>query len=57
MLVLGRREGESIVIGDDVEVFVVSAEKGQVRLGIVAPKDVAVHRREVWEKIKAELRE
>ena len=52
MLVLSRNVGERIVIGDDVEVEVLSVTGGKVSLGIVAPKNVTVHRKEVWEKVK-----
>jgi len=52
MLVLSRKENESIVIGDDVFVVVVQIRRDKVRLGIEAPKEVTVHRREVYEAIK-----
>lgn len=51
MLVLTRREGESIMIGEDVEIEVVEIRRGKVRLGVRAPIKVAVHRREVFEKV------
>ncbi len=56
MLILTRRVGESVMIGNDVTVTVtVLAVKGnQVRIGINAPKDVAVHREEIFERIKRE---
>ena len=54
LLVLARREGESVVIGDDVQVFVVSIDGDKVRLGFRGPKSVSIHRREIWEKIQAE---
>lgn len=53
MLLLSRRLNESLLIGDDVEVRVVVLDKGQVTLGISAPTRVPVHRREVWEAIRA----
>jgi carbon storage regulator len=54
MLILTRRLNETINIGDDYTVTVLGVKGGQVRLGIVAPKDVAVHREEVYERIKRE---
>ncbi|MEJ5187509.1 MAG: carbon storage regulator CsrA [Candidatus Geothermincolales bacterium] len=52
MLVLTRRLLESVVIGDDIEVFILEIRGDRVRLGIKAPKDVPVHRREVYEEIR-----
>lgn len=54
MLILSRRVGESLKIGDKVTITVLGLKGNQVRLGIAAPKDVAVHREEVFERIKAE---
>jgi len=54
MLVLTRREDESIMIGDDIEVKVLNIKENQVKLGIVAPRVVAVHRREVYLAIQEE---
>ena len=54
MLVLTRKENESIVIGDAIEVKVLDVKEHQVKLGISAPKDVAVHRKEVYLAIQAE---
>ena len=54
MLVLTRKEDESIMIGDDIEVKVLDLKESQVKLGIVAPKSVAVHRREVYLAIQEE---
>ena len=54
MLVLTRREDESIMIGDDIEVKLLDIKDKQVKLGVVAPRDVSVHRREVYLAIKAE---
>ena len=54
MLILTRRVGESVVIGNEVTVTVLGVKGNQVRLGINAPKDVAVHREEIFERIKAE---
>jgi carbon storage regulator len=52
MLVLTRKLNESIIIGDTVAVTVLGIENEQVKLGITAPKDIAVHRQEVYEQIK-----
>jgi carbon storage regulator len=54
MLVLTRKENESIMIGDDIEVKVLDLKESQVKIGIVAPRSVAVHRREVYLAIQAE---
>ena len=54
MLILTRRLGESVNIGDDVTVTVLGVKGGQVRLGFTAPPDVAVHRQEIYERIQAE---
>jgi len=52
MLVLTRKTNESIIIGDEIAVTVLGVEGDQVKLGITAPKEIAVHRREVYEQIK-----
>lgn len=54
MLILSRRTGECVKIGDEVTVTVLGVKGGQVRLGFTAPANVAVHREEVYERIKAE---
>jgi carbon storage regulator len=54
MLVLARRKDQSIMIGDNIEVVVVDISSDQVKLGIMAPRNVSVHRREVYEAIKSE---
>ena len=54
MLILTRRMGETLMIGAEVTVTVLGIKGNQVRLGIEAPKDVAVHREEVYDRVKAE---
>lgn len=53
MLILTRRPGEAIRIGDDVEIYVVAVNGNQIRLGIKAPKSVPVHREEIYARIVA----
>ena len=57
MLVLSRQRDESIIIGDNVIVTIVDVRGDRVRLGIEAPREVSVHRREVYEAIQRENRE
>ena len=57
MLVLSRQKDESIIIGDDVEVVIVDVRGDKVRLGITAPKNISVHRREVYEAIQREKKD
>jgi carbon storage regulator len=54
MLILTRRVGEAVMIGDNVTMTVLGIRGNQVRLGIDAPKSVAVHRKEIYERIKRE---
>ncbi len=54
MLILTRRVGETLMIGDDVSVTVLGVKGNQVRVGIEAPKDVSVHRQEIYERIRDE---
>jgi carbon storage regulator len=54
MLILTRRVGETVMIGNDVTVTVLGVKGNQVRIGINAPKNVAVHREEIYERIKRE---
>jgi len=56
MLVLTRKLGQSIVIGDEIEVVVLEVRGEQVRIGIKAPKTVQVHRKEIYEQIQEENR-
>ena len=53
MLVLTRRDGEGVMVGDDVKVIVLGRHGAEVKLGIQAPPSVAVHRKEVWDRIQA----
>jgi carbon storage regulator len=57
MLILTRRVGETVTVGDTVTITVLSVKGNQVRVGINAPKTVAVHREEIYERIKREQQE
>jgi carbon storage regulator len=54
MLILTRRAGETVMIGNDVTITVLGVKGNQVRIGINAPRDVAVHREEIYERIQSE---
>ena len=54
MLILTRRTGESVMIGDEVTVTILDIKGNQARIGITAPKDIAVHREEIYKKIQDE---
>ncbi len=54
MLILIRKLGESIIIGDDIKVQILSSGNNYVRLGITAPRDIPVHREEIYQKIQQE---
>ena len=54
MLILTRRVGESVMIGDEVTVTVLGVKGNQVRIGVTAPKSGSVHRQEIYERIRAE---
>ncbi len=54
MLILTRRVGETLIIGEDVTVTVLGIKGNQVRIGVKAPKDVSVHREEIFERIRVE---
>ena len=54
MLILARRAGETVIIGDEVTITVLSVKGNQVRVGIEAPRSVAVHRKEIYKRIQRE---
>lgn len=54
MLILTRRVGETLMVGDEVTVTVLGVKGNQVRIGVNAPKDVAVHREEIYQRIQRE---
>jgi carbon storage regulator len=54
MLILTRRVGETVMIGDNVTVAIIGVKGNQIRIGINAPKDVPVHRKEIYERIRRE---
>ena len=55
MLVLSRRSSESLKVGDDVTITILSIRGDTVRIGVAAPTSIPVHRKEVYERIKAEI--
>ncbi|MDB2448869.1 carbon storage regulator CsrA [bacterium] len=55
MLILTRRVGETLMVGDEVTVTVLGVKGNQVRIGVNAPKDVAVHREEIYQRIQREM--
>lgn len=54
MLILTRRVGETLIVGDDVTITVLGVKGNQVRIGVNAPKDVSVHREEIYQRIQRE---
>jgi carbon storage regulator len=57
MLILTRRVGEALMVGNDTKIVVLGVKGGQIRLGINAPKDVKVHREEIYDKINEDSSE
>lgn len=57
MLILTRKIGEVLLVGDNVEISVLNIRGNQVKLGVNAPKEIAVHRQEIYERIKASSEE
>lgn len=57
MLILTRKKGEAIVIDDNIEITIIELSDGKVKIGIDAPKEIDIHRREVYESIKAQNKE
>ena len=54
MLILTRRVGETLMVGDDISITVLGVKGNQVRIGVNAPKHIAVHREEIYERVKQE---
>ena len=57
MLVITRKKGESLMIGDDIEIVISKIEDGSVKIGIKAPKDIQILRKELYEEVEQENRE
>ncbi|MGC7559876.1 carbon storage regulator CsrA [Pasteurella sp. PK-2025] len=57
MLILTRKVGESLLIGDDISITILNIRGNQVKIGIKAPKDVSVHREEIYQRIKQAMDE
>jgi len=54
MLALTRKRGESIIINDNIEIVVIGIQNDQVKLGVVAPKEISIHRKEIYDRIQEE---
>ena len=57
MLILNRRVGENIVIGDDITVTVLGVSRNQIKIGVKAPKNISVHREEIYTRIQSEKKQ
>ena len=57
MLVLARKRNQSIVINDDIEIHIVDISNDQVKIGVKAPKEISVHRKEIYDNLKTEMKE
>ena len=57
MLIITRKKGESLMIGDDIEIVVSRIEDGSVKIGIKAPKDISILRKEIYEEVEKENKE
>ncbi|SFC60546.1 carbon storage regulator CsrA [Clostridium uliginosum] len=57
MLIITRKKGESLMIGDDIEITIAKLDDGSVKLGINAPKDITILRKELYEEVKQENKE
>ena len=57
MLILTRRVGETVMVGDDISIVVLGVKGNQVRIGVNAPKEIAVHREEIYARIREQQRE
>jgi carbon storage regulator (csrA) len=57
MLIITRKKGESLMIGDDIEIVISKIDDGSVKIGIKAPKDVSILRRELYEEVEKENKE
>lgn len=57
MLIITRKKGESLMIGDDIEIIVSKIDDGSVKIGIQAPRDVTILRKEIYEEVEQENRE
>jgi carbon storage regulator len=54
MLVLSRKMNQSIKVGDDIEIYIINIDRDQVKIGVKAPKNIAIYRKEIYDEIQAE---